>query len=114
MNKVNKVIECFKGPFSFWWGTSLPKYHIANKAIKLHCFIKRKIKFDIDLLIINSFLGIENFIIGTRLKKKVSFLMIIITRVINIIGKLSTHKRHTVIPCVCKRMLIIKKKGGGG
>lgn len=41
--------------------------------------------------------------------------MIIITRVINIIGKLSTHKRHyTVIPCVCKRMLIIKKKKGGG
>lgn len=42
--------------------------------------------------------------------------MIIITRVINIIGKLSTHKRHyTVIPCVCKRMLFIfKKKRGGG
>lgn len=41
--------------------------------------------------------------------------MIIITKVINIIGKLSTHKRHyTVIPCVCKRMLFIKKKKGGG
>lgn len=40
--------------------------------------------------------------------------MIIITRVINIIGKLSTHKRHyTVIPCVCKKMLFIKKKKGG-
>lgn len=39
--------------------------------------------------------------------------MIIITRVINVIGKLSTHKKHyTVIPCVCKRMLIIKKRGG--
>lgn len=41
--------------------------------------------------------------------------MIIITKVINIIGKLSTHKRHyTVIPCVCKRMLFIYffKRGG--
>lgn len=64
MNKVNKVIECFKGFFSFWWGIFLFKYYIVNKVIKLYCFIKRKIKFDIDLFIINLFFGIENFIIG--------------------------------------------------
>lgn len=40
--------------------------------------------------------------------------MIIIIWVINIIGKLFIYKRYyIVIFCVCKRMFIIKKGGGG-